>query len=76
MFDYGTGRVLHLLLLLFQLFVECFRNDNGFDIATSLILIPTTTVAAAADGPTTTTPIATAANGPTVYVYLPSSHRY
>ena len=46
-----------------------------FVIDTSLVLIPTTTVAAAADGPTTT-PIATVATGPTVYVYLPSSHRY
>jgi len=57
--DYGTGRILCLLLLLFRLFIDrdYFRhNDNFFVIDTSLVLIPTTMVAAAAaaDGHTTT----------------------
>jgi len=67
--DYGTGRILCLLLLLFRLFIDrdYFRhNDNFFVIDTSLVLIPTTTVAAAADSPTTTS-ITTVAPGSTFY---------
>jgi len=57
---------------------DCFRtnNDGSFDIDTATVLIPTTTVATTANGPTTT-PKATTAKGPTVYVHsLSMSYRY